>query len=481
MPNDVIARPHGAASARARRLVPLQRDRRRPADGPRGQRARPRARQRPDRDHRSDRDAHARRHQHGRLRRPAHRAVERSAVEQLLLAEPGESGRAPAGGPHRLQPQRQPSPDRHVQQSLRGPRSGSSQRRRSALPGLAELPARSARRPPRSVALRSTLSNTLVNELRGRHHARRAVASSARPTAAAAPQTFDDTNGFAIDLDGDLGLTNWHMTNTLSSRSGYQYTFDETLNWQKGKHSVTFGGGAFLGRAWDDSQQLVPGINLRLRHDQRSRRGHLHPGELPGRVGRPARPTRAISTRCSPAASAPSPARPRSIPRRTRYSFLGKRRRAGKLDIYSAFVQDSWRLTPTLTLNAGLRWDVQMPFAPSNDTMTTASLADVCGVSGLGDGGLYNACNFYAPGASGGKVAGVRAVHDRERAATTPTGTTSRRTSASPGGRTSRAAGCARCSAIRSRRRFAAATRSPTSARASAGSPASTAPTRAAR
>ena len=30
---------------------------------------------------------------------------------------------------------------------------------------------------------------------------------------------------------------------------------------------------------------------------------------------------------------------------------------------YSLFVQDSWRVTPTLTLNGGLRWDVQMPFS----------------------------------------------------------------------------------------------------------------------
>ena len=31
-------------------------------------------------------------------------------------------------------------------------------------------------------------------------------------------------------------------------------------------------------------------------------------------------------------------------------------------------------------------------------------LADVCGISGLGDGGIYTPCNFFTPGASGGKV-----------------------------------------------------------------------------
>ncbi len=57
-----------------------------------------------------------------------------------------------------------------------------------------------------------------------------------------ASATFDDTNGYALNLDQNIGLTDWHITNTLSSRSGYQYTLDETLNWQKGKHSITIGG-----------------------------------------------------------------------------------------------------------------------------------------------------------------------------------------------------------------------------------------------
>jgi hypothetical protein len=34
--------------------------------------------------------------------------------------------------------------------------------------------------------------------------------------------------------------------------------------------------------------------------------------------------------------------------------------------------------------------------------MSSANLASVCGVSGLGSGGIYNACNFFAPGAGGG-------------------------------------------------------------------------------
>jgi outer membrane receptor protein involved in Fe transport len=91
-------------------------------------------------------------------------------------------------------------------------------------------------------------------------------------------------------------------------------------------------------------------------------------------------------------------------PETNTYVENGKRRRAGKLDNYSAFIQDSWRVTPTLTLNAGLRYDVQTPFAPVNDTMSAVTFNSVCGVSGLGDGSIYDACNFFTPGASGGVV-----------------------------------------------------------------------------
>ena len=85
------------------------------------------------------------------------------------------------------------------------------------------------------------------------------------------------------------------------------------------------------------------------------------------------------------------------------------------MDMYSLFAQDSWRVTPTLTLNAGLRWDVQMPFTPVNDIMSAVTLGGVCGISGLGDGGIFNACNFFEPGASGGRCREFVAVHDRAR------------------------------------------------------------------
>ena len=98
-----------------------------------------------------------------------------------------------------------------------------------------------------------------------------------------------------------------------------------------------------------------------------------------------------------------------------------------------------------------------MPFQPVNDILSTSTFADACGVSGIGADGD---CRFFEPTRDRRQDrAGLRPVRPAARRAGTPTGTTSRRTSAWRGGRTCRPAGCGRSSAIRSRRRCAPATR----------------------
>src|SRR6185503_15469631 len=95
-------------------------------------------------------------------------------------------------------------------------------------------------RPSRSIALRSTLSSNLVSELRG-GVTKGGGSYFGNDTSNGIP-TFSDTSGYAIDLDVDdvlgSGLTNWHVRNTPSWRSGYSYNVDEGLTWLKGRHSI---------------------------------------------------------------------------------------------------------------------------------------------------------------------------------------------------------------------------------------------------
>jgi carboxypeptidase family protein len=256
-----------------------------------------------------------------------------------------------------------------------------------------------ARRPQRSIALRSTLSSDLVNEFRvGITRGERIFFGQ---PLGGGPDSFNDTNGYALTLG--LGLTNWHTRNALSGRSAYQYTFDETVNWQKGTHTILVGGSAFLGRAWDDNQMQVTGLNLGFDNANDPAASMFSTGNFPGASGGQLGNARALYGLLTGRVTSVN-GQAALDPDTNEYVLLGKRRRHGKLDNFATFIQDSWQATPTLTITGGVRWDVQTPFSPINDTMSATTLADACGVSGLGDGSIYSACRFFDPTATGGKA-----------------------------------------------------------------------------
>ncbi len=63
---------------------------------------------------------------------------------------------------------------------------------------------------------------------------------------------------------------------------------------------------------------------------------------------------------------------------------------------YGFFVADTWRVKPTFTLNLGLRYDLQLPFYPRNNSYSKATIADVWGRSGVG--------NLFSPGGMTGQA-----------------------------------------------------------------------------
>jgi hypothetical protein len=251
-------------------------------------------------------------------------------------------------------------------------------------------------RPLNSFSLRSTLTNPVVNEARG--GVTRGGASYFGQTSSNGPQTFDDLGGFALDFDRNIGLTNWFATNAPTWRNAYQYTVEDNLTWQRGSHGISLGGAVFLGRVWEAGQQMVPQVNLGFNQDFDPAAGLFTTANLQGASTAnlaDARDLYALLTGRVFSITGQA-----ALDENTNeYVAFGPRKRAGKMNEYSLFLQDSWRATPTLTLNGGLRWDLQMPFSPVNDIMSSVSYASACGVSGIrGDG----RCNFFAPGSTAG-------------------------------------------------------------------------------
>lgn len=251
-------------------------------------------------------------------------------------------------------------------------------------------------RPLHSISLRSTLSQNLVSELRGGITALGGSSSFGDPSTNGV-QNFADQGGFAIDFDANIGLTNWHAENNRSWRSAPTISIEESLTWQKGSHSLNFGGSFLHVRAWEQAQQFVPGINLGLNTTNDPARGLFNSTNFPGASAAQladARDLYALLTGRVASVTGQAALDPKT----NRYQAFAPRKREGYINMTSMFLQDSWRVTPTLTLNGGLRWDVQLPFTPLNDTMSAVTLASICGMSGLGDGGMYSKCNFNAVG-----------------------------------------------------------------------------------
>ena len=263
-----------------------------------------------------------------------------------------------------------------------------------------------SKRPLGTVTLRSTLSKDIVNELRVGVTAKGGASYFGDQTRnAPGPGSFDDMGGFALDFPNfsDPALTNWWTTNAPSWRAVPTYELTNSLTWQKGTHSLMMGGTYLLSRGWEKAQQMVPEIDFGF-NTQFDPAADLFttarfPGASSGQLS-DARDLYALLTGRVSAISAQIALQPDS----NQYSLLGARTRAGGITMLSGFAQDTWRTTPTLTFTGGLRWDVQLPFVPTNDIMSRVTMEDFCGMSGLGPGGTYSRCNFLQPGVSGGVV-----------------------------------------------------------------------------
>ena len=268
-----------------------------------------------------------------------------------------------------------------------------------SFPGFPVNGTQTSERYTYSTTLRSMLGKNLVNEAR--------YGGTGAPVEFSVNFTKDmwsgplaNQGGFQLALSG-AGITNASPAPTPSSRNASNIVFEDTLSWLKGAHSLGFGASYTRVSAWAKGQTMLPTLSFGVVTGDPAAALFTtanFPGASNTDLGN-ARSLYAVLTgRVSQIAG-----NARLDEKTDQYVYMGEGIQRMRMTQMGFFAQDAWRMRPDLTLNFGLRYELQLPFEPLNNSYSTATIADVWGVTGVGPdfvpGSLVNHLGYlFQPG-----------------------------------------------------------------------------------
>ncbi len=266
--------------------------------------------------------------------------------------------------------------------------------REPVFPGFSHTGSQQSTRWTTSEALRSTLSSTVVNEFRiGKTGGATFFSPEFNPGMWGA-DAVPNQGGFKLSISSAAsGISNPDSTSGQSSREASTINAENTLSWVKGAHSFNFGAAWTQVDLWLQNQTLVPTLGF-----------SIGTGDPAASIFNNTSFPNASTTHLNQARGlyAVLTGRVTSIggnirvnENTNRYEYLASGIQRGRMRELGFWAQDQWRWKPNLTINYGLRYELQLPFYPKNDSYLTATVADVCGLSGVAANG---GCNLYQPG-----------------------------------------------------------------------------------
>ena len=267
--------------------------------------------------------------------------------------------------------------------------------REARYPGFANIGEQNSYRTTGSVSLRSTLTQNMVNEFKGGWQW-----SPNDFFSNVTAEQFDDMSGYAVSVP--LFTSHIH-TISPAPRNTTTWSVNNDLSWLRGSHSFTFGGSFSGVHNRTNTYTVAPNVVIGFDSNNDPAAGMFNTTNFPGAsttVLNNARSLYALMTGRITSVAGTA----RLDAATGKYVYNGALEQKARQYSFAAYASDSWRVTPTLTVNAGLRWDVQLPFVPVTQTFSTIALEDLCGISGIGSGPDGRACNLFQPGNEPGKA-----------------------------------------------------------------------------
>jgi hypothetical protein len=270
--------------------------------------------------------------------------------------------------------------------------------REPRFPGFPSTGTQSSSRRQFSGALRSTLGQSIVNEFRVGYSGAPVFFFKELDTAMWAGPPVADQGGFYLNMENSLGITNASLGPTPSSRDANTVLIENTLNWLKGRHSIRLGGSFTQADIWLKNQNLVPELRFNVvTGDPASSMFTTanFPGAAATDLTRAQQLYNILTGRVSEVMG-----NARIDEETGQYTYLGASIQRARMRDFGFYAQDYWRMRPNLSLNFGLRYELQLPFYALNNSYSTATINDLCGVSGA-DGDT--SCNLFQPGNTPGQ------------------------------------------------------------------------------